>query len=79
VKGVFTEGQALSDGLRRLGGSPRLLEITLEKDFYEVPNRNYAGVEAAWLMAFQASNPPVRFAISRKPARRRMLVAIELR
>ena len=28
--------------------------------------------------AFHASNPPTRFAMSRNPARRRMLVAIEL-
>src|SRR5437879_403777 len=34
---------------------------------------------AVWVRAFQASNPPVRSAMSRNPARLRILVAIELR
>src|SRR5436190_500461 len=61
--------------VRRSTGSLGVVGIESSRDSIVQP----AGLPTPALIPFQASNPPVRLAISRKPARRRMLVAIELR
>jgi hypothetical protein len=66
-----------------LNVSQQLGPLSLEYLFLGLGWEQYieAVNEGAYAAAavFQESKPPVRLAISRKPARRRMLVAIELR
>ena len=60
------------------GISPKLSCRAARRHCASKPHR-LAGTVHGSPTVFQASNPPVRLAISRNPARRKMLVAMELR